>query len=174
MNMILTILALTAQAALFQAAPSSTLWLEGDSTLHRYSSTATVISVELDSDAGLAQATALTVKVPVAGLKSGHAGLDKNLQKALKAEEFPEIVFSLASYKAQEATGTLSIAGVAKPAVVKVAVNGTVVTGEHELKMSDFGVKPPKMMMGAVKTDDKVVVKFRIDLKQKQSAKEKV
>jgi len=103
-------------AASFTLAPGSRLSLEGESTLHAYSSTATKVEATADFDgtfaAGSADARAavaggalkgLRVAVPVAGLKSGESGLDKNMQKALKQDAAPVIRFTLVDYKAEEA-----------------------------------------------------------------------
>lgn len=167
------------------AGPGSRLWLEGTSTLHPYSSTATAVLAELKIEAAgaagaLAAAQAgkpasLSLAVPVAGLKSEHSGLDKNLRAALKAEEFPEIAFTLDAYrKAPEgsgrflATGKLSVAGRSNPIELEVALAARdgvlLVEGEEPLLMTDYGIKPPKMMLGAIKTGDRVVVKFRLEL----------
>jgi polyisoprenoid-binding protein YceI len=172
-------------------APGSKLWLEGDSTLHKFSSSATKVeaAAELDGTfaAGSPDARAavaggalksLRVAVPVAGLKSGESGLDKNLGKALKQDAAPVIRFTLVDYKAEEAKdgsllvkahGRLAIAGVEKDAVVEATCrfgpDGVEVTGAKDVLMSDFGVKPPVLMLGTIKTADKVVVRFAMKLK---------
>lgn len=161
----------------------SVLWIEGDSTLHPYSSTSTALGLtmtldqEKDETAAAAakrkKPAALTLTVPVSSLKSAHKQLDKNLQKALEADKNPEISFVLESYEVPAETpasvlakGKLSIAGKSKDVVVVGGLSEKdgrlVVEGRHELLMTDFGVKPPKMMMGAIKTADKVTVKFKL------------
>ncbi|HEY0783606.1 MAG TPA: YceI family protein [Thermoanaerobaculia bacterium] len=181
----------SASATHLTVAAGSRLWLEGDSTLHKYSSTASQVEVAAEiggattgtpadlrgtiAGGGL---TALRIEVPVASLKSGESGLDKNLQKALKAETAPVIRFRLTGYTATdakdgalriEARGRLSIAGVEKDdaveATCRFTASGVEVTGMKELKMSDFGVKPPTLFLGTVKTADKVVVRFSLNLK---------
>ena len=167
------------------ARPGSRLWLEGTSTLHPYSSTATTVQAALEigtpgAAGALAAAQAgkpasLSLAVPVAGLKSAHTGLDKNLRAALKAEAFPEIAFTLDAYrKAPEgpgrflATGRLSVAGRTNPIELEVALSARegvlLVDGEEPLSMTDYGITPPKMMLGAIKTGDRVVVKFHLEL----------
>src|SRR5262245_44816873 len=91
---IIVILAIRAGAQGFALRPASKLWLEGDSTLHRYSSKATKIdfSSETLPAESLAEALkpgmvkSLKMTIPVQGLKSGESVLDRNLRKALKAE----------------------------------------------------------------------------------------
>jgi hypothetical protein len=38
------------------------------------------------------------------------------------------------------------------------------VRGTRELLMTEFGIKPPTMFMGMLKTDDKVTIKFEVQL----------
>lgn len=158
--------------------PESRLWLEGDSTMHPYKSEASTLSarVEVSGDAAAPYAAglrALEVVVPVAGLKSGKGGLDKNLRKHLKAAEHPDISFKMARYEVVSSTfirvfGALAVAGVEKPAELESALSqtegGARATGSEELLMSDFGITPPTMFMGALKTADKVVVHFDLIL----------
>ena len=116
------------------------------------------------------------VVVPVKGLKSGESGLDKNLVKALKADRAPAIDFLLTQYKAQpaaadgsipfEATGLLSIAGVQK----EITLTGTaaalaahlIMDGQYQLRMSDYGIKPPTLLLGVIKVADPVVIHFHL------------
>jgi|SRR6202165_1707958 len=180
-----------APATSFTVAPGSKLWIEGDSTLHAYSSQATQVEATAELDGALAAGSpdtraavaagalkSLRVSVPVAGLKSGESGLDKNLQKAMKADAAPVIRFTLEDYKTEEAKdgsllvkahGRLAVAGVEKDAVVEATCRfspgGVDVTGAKDLLMSDFGIKPPVMMLGTIKTADKVVVRFALKLK---------
>jgi polyisoprenoid-binding protein YceI len=178
-------------ASALSLAAGSRLWLEGDSTLHAYSTTATKVEVTAELSAPIsgpaAEARAavaggalraLRVVVPVSGIKSGESGLDKNLQKALKADAVPAIRFTLVDYTATEgkdggllikAHGRLAVAGVEKDTVVEAACRFTPgeveVSGAKDVLMSDFGVKAPTLMLGTIKTADKVVVRFALKLK---------
>lgn len=164
--------------------PEGTLKVEGDSTLHKWSTTATKLEADFvlaDEKAGLADAVAagkvksMTLSVPVAGLSSGEKGLDKNMRKAMKEPEFPAVTYSLTSYELAKdglsaaTTGQLTIAGVTKPIAMtlslKPAAGATSVSGAYALKMSDFGIEPPKLMMGAIKVKDPVTVRFDLILK---------
>lgn len=182
-------MAASASAARLVLGPESGLWLQGDSTLHVFHSTATELrgSGEMDVaqpfPAGAIRDFEFAVAVKA--LKSGKAGLDQNMRKALKAEEHPEIVFRLAQLAAEpdpaggfrlQAEGTLSISGRERPVTLKArarAQDGTFhVEGEQKLLMSDFGVKPPVMMLGAIKTRDEVVIRYSIFLHLEESHKE--
>ena len=192
--------ALVAGASLAQAAPGeltlqpgSALWLTGTSTVHDFKSQTSRLDVTFSCDPargpaattgaeaidGLIRAqgvTAIDVVVAVTGLKSGKEGLDKNMYKALLAEQHPEIRFKVADYQVGAATdsagtpidtrGTLTVAGVEREitmsAVARREGDAIRIRGSVPLLMTQFGIKPPKMMLGAIKTSDKVVV--HIDL----------
>ncbi|MEO6213232.1 MAG: YceI family protein [Vicinamibacterales bacterium] len=113
---------------------------------------------------------AFEITVPAAMLKSEKEGLDKNMYKALKTKEFPEITFRLARLEgtgaALKASGTLRIAGVDREITVPVKTTrkGSMlnVTGETDLLMTDYGIAPPKAMMGMIKTDPKIKITFEL------------
>ncbi len=178
-----------AEEKLTLATNESRLWLSGNSTLHKYSSTATVINAiaNLSSNRS-AQETAyaliesnavnaLSLRVPVASLKSHSGLLDKKMRACLKIESDPEIAFQLSGYKIIKGKsgdtkthvvgqGDLSVAGTTR----KVEINALLIQsgeqallcGTKELFMSDFGITPPTLMMGSLKTEDKVVIGFNL------------
>lgn len=110
------------------------------------------------------------IAIKAASLSSPKEGLDKNMHKALKAVEFPDIVFSLARTEPGAAPNTLTAIGMLKIAGVerqvaielKTSVNASTITvmGEVTLLMTDYGIKPPTAMLGMLKTDPKITVTF--------------
>jgi polyisoprenoid-binding protein YceI len=122
----------------------------------------------------------LVLTVPVESLKSKEAALDKNMYKAMKTQTFPEIVFQLVKYDVVPSTtsagvsritasGTLRITGVAQPVVLNMdaePVNGVLrVRGQYTLLMTDYGIKPPTMMLGTIKVRNPVVIHFDLGLR---------
>jgi polyisoprenoid-binding protein YceI len=104
--------------------------------------------------------------------------MNEHMRKALKAKEFPTVVFRAASYDLARTTdsvavtlnGSLTLGGVEKPitvqAVAKAGANGTlVVSGTREVRMTEFGLKPPSLMLGTMKVDEKLTVGFEVVLK---------
>jgi len=179
--MIALMLAAAANAGTAKLAEGSKLWIEGKSTLHAWESTATSLDAAVSAEGqSLSEAVGkqapvkLTLTVPVAGMKSEHSGLDKNLQKALLADKNPNIVFTMSGYKADAKAGTiaadgaLTVAGVTKPETITAKLaqkdGRLILEGQQPLLMTDFGVKPPTAMMGTIKSDDHVIVKFHIEL----------
>lgn len=183
-------LALLASAARAEiaAVPAGSLYIVGDSTLHVWRSTATEVAMTFrtadGAPASLADAIkeskvkGMDVRIPLAGLRSGEKGLDKNMRAALEADKFPDIEYKLVRYElaksgdgaAAKAEGELTIHGRTKPVKIDVELrfrpDGVELVGAHDLLMSDYGVKPPTLMFGTIKVKDSVAVRFDLLLKQ--------
>lgn len=182
--------------------PQSRLYLEGSSTLHLFSSTATKMGLlsnltvphnqkaigDIAQLFNKDQLDKFELTIPVKSLKSGKKGLDKNLYEALRADSSPQIVFRLIDYQVEpssiaqavfqiKAKGQLFVAGKENAIDLDVAIStsaqGLRVSGSKALLMTDFDVKPPTMMLGALKTDNKVVIRFDLLLGLEQVNEEK-
>jgi polyisoprenoid-binding protein YceI len=113
---------------------------------------------------------AFEIAVAAATLTSPKEGLDKNMYKALKVEAHPEITFRLVRFEpagaeaTARAVGVLQIAGVEREVALDIVTKrtpaGFSVQGKVNLLMTDFGITPPKAMLGMLKTDPKVTVTF--------------
>jgi hypothetical protein len=113
---------------------------------------------------------AFEIAIPAATLSSPKEGIDKTMHKALKAEEHPDITFRLARLEAGAApgalrgVGTLEIAGVARETALELKTQESgstlAVKGELQLLMTDYGITPPKAMLGMLKTDPRVTITF--------------
>lgn len=163
---------------------TAVLSINGTSTMHPY----TVSTTKLKLAAGIATAAdvkallqpgalqGLELQIPLSTFTSDKDGLTKQMFKAMKADKHPLITFKLTGYTAEPSptgmtvkpAGTLTVAGVEKPIDMVLDVkaqNGALhVRGSRELLMTDFGIKPPTMFMGMLKTDDKVTIKFELQL----------
>jgi hypothetical protein len=173
-------------------APGSSVTLEGDSTLHRWSSKSSDVRVaasaelpaghepQIDGLMERGRLVRMDVTVPVASLKSGNSGLDANMYEALREEEHPSISFHLKNCHAEPnpasagtyrvtATGNLTVAGSTRPvAIAGIALsrNGVLrVQGGTEILMTDFGIAPPTFLLGAMRTDNKVLIRLNVLLK---------
>lgn len=162
------------------------LAVHGDSTLHAWRSDAKAVTLTAELSTtqapkasellALLKAGALSrleLKVLVEGLRSPEgAGMDKNTWRALESKLYPEITFSLDRYTVKdegvEAKGKLSIHGVTKDVVLTgvlgVENEGVHVKGKYGLKMSDYGVKPPVIMLGAIKVKDEISIAYDFTL----------
>ena len=160
------------------------LTLAGTSNIHDYSATTTTIRVTrvqlgtvpagdlLDHALAPGAVQAFEVAIPVKSLGSNKDGLDKNMQKALKADEHPEITFKLLRFENRpapaglRAIGVLRVAGVDRQVAIDITSErkdaALLVKGTLALLMTDFGIAPPKAMMGMLKTDPKVTITFDV------------
>ena len=114
---------------------------------------------------------AFEIAIPAGTLTSPKEGLDKNMYKALKVQDYPDITFHLTRFELKDATagtakaiGVLRIAGVDREVAIDITTKRTgatlTVQGRLDLLMTDYGIKPPVAMLGMLKTDPKVTVTF--------------
>lgn len=121
-----------------------------------------------------------TVRIPAQSLTSSSRRLTANMHGYMNVSDYPYIIFELRSIESIDAdeeagletgqglvtrvTGSLSVSGQSRETslpVVWVREDGFLrLSGEVELKMSDFGIDPPTMMLGALRTADEVMVSF--------------
>jgi len=170
----------SAQASL--ALSSGRVSIAGTSNIHPYTASTTAIriiraKVAAAPGTSLADAVltpgaveAFELAIPAKSLTSPKEGLDKNMHKALKVDEHHDITFRLARLEsagaagALRAIGQLRIAGIEREVTLNLKTSGdestVTVTGELQLLMTDFGITPPKAMLGMLKTDPKVTVTF--------------
>jgi len=164
---------------------SAVLSIKGTSTMHDY----TVSTKALKVVAAIATASDvkellhpgalqdLQLEIPVNTFTSDKDGLTKQMSKALKADKHPVITFKLNGYTVEsgaagstiKSTGTLTVAGVERPVEVvldvKEQAGGALhLRGSRDLLMTEFGIKPPTMFMGMLKTNDKVTIDFELQL----------
>jgi hypothetical protein len=113
---------------------------------------------------------AFEIAIPAASLSAPKGDLDKNMHKALKVTEHADITFKLVRLEpttgaaGTRAVGVLRIAGVEKEVALDIttkrAGSTLAVTGRIDLLMTDYGIAPPKAMLGMLKTDPKVTITF--------------
>jgi polyisoprenoid-binding protein YceI len=168
-------------------APGSELSFEGTSTLHAFHCKTTKFEAVVSVDPTYAEAKLSQVKtllrsvevvIPVKSLSCGNKGLEENMFKTLKADKFPEIRYHMATYQIAgdatddgvtlQAVGTLTVAGQSKTIAMSVktgrgASGSATAAGTQEILMTDFGIKPPVFMLGALRTGNKVTVSFKLN-----------
>ena len=176
-----------ATVTLAQAPPvinSGRVTIAGTSNVHDYTASTTQVRVTRARLAVSAAAgadlwdqalkpgaiEAFEIAIPAATLASPKGDLDKNMHKALQVEAFPEITFRLTRIESgpdaagARAIGMLKIAGVEREVTLALTLkkSGAALTvhGRVDLLMTDYGVTPPKAMLGMLKTDPKVTVTF--------------
>lgn len=183
-------LAIAAAAVASPAAAQTPLTIDtaritiaGTSNVHDYTATTTDAKVtrvafgadvagaafwtEVQKPGGL-QAFDLAIKAET--LESDKEGLDKNMYKALKTKEHALITFSLKRMEGEpgalKAVGMLTIAGVEREVTLPLKTvrkgESLAVSGEIDVLMTDYGIAPPKAMLGMVKAHPKITVTFDV------------
>jgi hypothetical protein len=173
-----------APAASPLAVGASRVSIAGTSNIHPYSASTTALRLtRVHLATGLPGSNlwdeivkpgaleAFEIAIPASTLKSDKEGLDKNMHKALKVKEYPDITFRLLRLErrgpapgAFGGVGVLTIAGVAREVALEITTTrtdaGLAVRGQVALLMTDFDIAPPKAMLGMLKTDPKVTITF--------------
>lgn len=173
---------LQAQTAFNTKAFNSEVKVLGTSNLHDWTMKGSGLTCEAQftvnaaSILQLLSLNGLTFSIPVNNLKSSEGLLNTRAYKALNAEKYTHINFKLAAaaitpqgnnkYQIR-ATGMLTISGQSRE--VTLVANSSIqpdrtviVTGSKKIKMSEFGIKPPSFMLGALKTGDEVTIDFSL------------
>ena len=94
------------------------------------------------------------------------------LKDMLDADKYPEIVFRSTEVRAIDAShfevrGTLTIRGIARPSIVHVAMeSGARFTGDAIVRLTDYGLKPPKAALGLVGTENEMKFSFSISTRE--------
>lgn len=169
------------------AAPSvelssdSKIGFDGTSTLHPFHAYTSSVKLKgvLESEKGgkdWAKRTTLTsldFSFPVKTLKSGDGLLDSNLYKCIDTDKYPNVQFVSKNCKMKisdagevdvTAEGTLEMNGAERE--ISVKAEGKLegkdfrLNGNKKLSLAEYGIKPPVLMMGAIRVGDEITVHF--------------
>jgi hypothetical protein len=165
----------------------SRLWLEGSSNVKDWTCRATAMealiaidarSADSHDDATVARSLrGVDVIVPVRMLKCGDRHMEANMYSALKAPKPPAISYIIADFEltpslagdglSVEAIGKLSVAGSERTVSMTVKTerlpDGTRrARGTVAIRMTDFGIVPPRPWFGMLRTADEVRIQFEI------------
>jgi len=190
-------------------ADESELWIAGESTLGHFSSYASIINVDSEIrvnrnspapsgtnvvtvESDMFKIPQFVVTVPIKDMKSKFIGLASYLHRALKYEQFPNIIFDMKGYALTESTaaketeeetsrvfkitadGLLSLGGVTNAAqlIMDADMKDDVlhVTGSHDVLMTDFGITPPSLFFGKIVVADKISVNWNLNASATETA----
>lgn len=188
LSLVLTFPASPLQAAdvvRYEGQPSgSKVRIDGTSTIHDWTVESHLIGGAMELDANFPQNLAEAIKVTpkvnsvilVRSLKSGKTAMDDIMHTSMKQKEHPKIEYKLLELSLKEppaspgaamkfnSKGTLTVAGVTRTNAMVVTMQPMAgdklkVTGSTDLKMTEFGIKPPTQL-GVFKTGDEVKISF--------------
>jgi polyisoprenoid-binding protein YceI len=165
----------------------SKVWLEGSSNVRDWTCEATsmeaLIAVDAETvdsrdDASVAKSLhGVDVIIPVRMLKCGDRHMEANMYDALKAPKAPATSYIVADFEltptlaadglSVEAVGRMSVAGAERPVRMSVKTellpDGTHrARGTVPIRMTEFGITPPRPWFGVLRTADKVLVQFEL------------
>jgi len=167
----------------------SKLWLEGSSNVRDWRCNATTLDASVDLDDAGAHASDPTaiahlrhvqVRVPTRGLTCGRSQMDNIMYRALHADDEPDCRdilgrFDVVSRSGRDhelvMQGTLRVAGqehsVRLPIEVERLHDGTLrARGALPILMTDYGITPPTVFFGVLRTENRIIVKFDLLIDQ--------
>lgn len=174
----------TLTAQVLKIAPkSSVITIKGTSNLHDWKSKSELIKGELVLAANN-QVKSFTLEVPVKSIKSGEKLMDSKTYDTFNADKHPNIAFKLTDVSNLQVNGgnvnvvfngNLTMAGTTKRVAIKATGKNTkagtyIFNGSVNLKMTDFSMKPPTALLGAMKVGDGVKLEFDITLEENTQA----
>ena len=167
--------------------PDSKLDLAGSSNVHDWTCKSTTFVANVEVDVAFAThpltqvakpISKVSVTIPVKTLKCGHGKMDDNMYKALSAEKYPDIQYTLGTYTVDPASvtadtfiantvGDLTVAGQTIKVSIPIKAQrlaGGAARGEGSvnLKMTDVGIKPPVALLGTLRTRDAITISFHV------------
>jgi polyisoprenoid-binding protein YceI len=133
---------------------------------------------ELDLDGGKLRFSADPASIRVDGVMrtqqldqttldaAARAEIERTLrEQILHVQEHPRITFSgslALEGPAAAVEGALVMCGVAKPLRLSATRGDAGFSGQVELRPSDWGIRPYRALLGAIKLQDRVIVEFRV------------
>lgn len=162
---------------------SSVITINGTSNLHDWKSKAEQINGELVLS-GNDQVKSFKLDIPVKSIKSGEKIMDSKTYETFDANKHPNIAFRLTDITNLQISGdnvnvvfngNLTMAGTTRKVAIKANGKNTkqgtyIFNGNVPLKMTDFQMKPPTALLGALKVGDGIKLEFDIMLVEQSQA----
>ena len=167
----------------YQIASGSRLYLKGTSNVNSFTCDCDQQyqeqTLEIDRNGGYARFKNVDLAIPVKRFDCHNRKIDHDMQKALKADQYPHIRIALVDTRQNAqcldgnckdwfdvqarvkitigpSTKEQPLAGKAR----KIGPRRFQLRGEQALQMSAFGIDPPEAMFGLIKVDDWITFHF--------------
>lgn len=173
--LLLSVTFLQAQKRAKMAPEQSRISIEGTSTLHDWEIEVQKFSgyADIETTAGKFQIQGGKVICKVASFESGKNSMNKEVYEAMDIENYPEVTYTYKKTKkiVREndaltviSIGELTIAGTTQTITSELKgeyQEGVLkLEGSESFKMSSFGVEPPTVMFGTIKSGDKITINY--------------
>ena len=122
-----------------------------------------------------------TLALKIKEFDCGKRGVNRDMRKTLKADDYPTIdawIDRITLNESGEAIAIMlvSIAGTTNQYEVKIDETPDTevleIKGEQEIFLSDFNLDTPSALFGLVTVEDRFVVEFELNIKQKKGSLE--
>lgn len=158
---------------------NSKMTIFGTSNIHDWNMKAEhlsgIASFKTESEK-LTEINTLSLEIKVIDLKSGKKGMDKKAYSALKNKTYKTINYQLVKViNIKEASnnnytietlGDLKVAGETKQIPItfkaKLDNNNLTLSGKVIINMTHYKVKPPRALMGTIRTGEKITIDFSV------------
>jgi len=177
---LVSINATTSVGYIYNISKDYTVTIKGTSNLHDWTETVGTVSgngtVNWNSDKSF-NLDAMSISMTVRSIKSTEGSvMNNNTYKALKADADPEITLKLnnpvksihpiSNGTSILANVNLTIAGVTRTINMPVNIymqeqQKLIVEGSQTINMTDYGIKPPTALFGALKTGNAITISFK-------------
>jgi polyisoprenoid-binding protein YceI len=157
-------------------APGVTIKVLGSSNVHDWTMASSVMESQGDFNLAGHHLQNLNFRLAFTSLKSEHSSMDDRTYKAVNASKYPDISYKLTSAEVVpgdkgsyliRTKGNLTIAGVTQPVSMDVtavanADNTITCSGSKKIQLTDYGIKPPTFMLGAMKVYNDLTIQFNL------------
>src|SRR6266511_1948384 len=163
------------------------IWVTGTSNIRNFTCRAKQVNISTEAAPedfdrtkrdGLPAVRSGAFAVPVTSLDCGIGLQNAHLFDALAAKTHPTISFTLADYSVERGDpasnvrmqGLLRIAGTERLVVIHGSVfrndaGELILSGNREIDVRDFGVKPPRRVLGLLRVRHEVTVHFEVTVR---------
>ncbi|MBK9734009.1 MAG: YceI family protein [Saprospiraceae bacterium] len=119
--------------------------------------------------------------IPIGNFDCRHRIMTKDLQKTLKSDKYPDMIIDFKSFSRLPSEvspasiivgkADIRLAGVSKNFAINFSLNpvdgqNVELIGSKSILFSEFGLKPPSKLGGAIKVKDLLEVEFKLQLKR--------
>jgi len=158
------------------------LRVDGGSTVRSWSCEATTVNAQVAGAPGASLALtglagavqSLRLEIPSGDLDCDNDTMNDHMWNALQTRDHPRILFQMQGYTVAapggsgaqiELRGGLEMAGATHPITLRLEATEEAdgrlrVQGVHELNMTRWGIRPPRLMLGTLRVHEDVQIHF--------------